>query len=474
MSSPRWTPQEVGRIMQASADPIKFAEDPLFLGQKLFPMQKEIMEEFYSKNYRELILIAGRQSGKTHLASTFALYETFKLLILDDPAAHFGLAPGSRIFIMCVAVSEKQARDSIFAQIIAKLQRSPFFKAFDPQVYSLEIRFKQKNVTLYCGTSSSASMVGRTVKCIIFDELAKFEETDSKRGAWNVYNSLSRSTVAFGGEGKRISISSPNHVDDIIMTLHHRADEVPDMMSRKIPTWEFNPNIDFESYDMQNELKRDPESFWTDYGCEPLAVTANYFGNPEILKCTNSPNLLDLLYNDQRFDVPPRTYVLAGDPALKHDGFGFALAHLEFDTVIIDGLYRFKDPMGGELSPTAVKDKILRAVDTFHPIQVVFDTWMFPEMQEEIRMKGIPVENHIVNKETYDRVKELFYQDKILVCDYPFVIEELRQLRLIRGKKVDHPKGGSKDVSDSLANCVYLLDNIFDKPQMPLITGMTV
>ena len=105
---------------------------------------------------------------------------------------------------------------------------------------------------------------------------------------------------------------------------------------------------------------------------------------------------------------------------------------------------------------------------------VVFDTWSFPETQEEIRRKGIPVMTHIVKKDEYDKVKELFYTEKIHVCNYPFVIDELKNLRIYRGKRVDHPPGGSKDTCDALANNVWAQQELFGMPTIPLIPGMAV
>jgi len=181
-----------------------------------------------------------------------------------------------------------------------------------------------------------------------------------------------------------------------------------------------------------------------------------------------------MYFDDSLKSVPSASYVLVGDPALKHDAFGLAIGHLELDEFHIDGLWKLKAEGNIELNPLDIKDKILGIVDAFHPFCAVFDTWGFPEIQEEIRRKGIPVETHIVNKENYDRVKELFYQGKLRVCNYPFVIEELQNLRLYRGKKVDHPPGGSKDVADALANCVWQLEEMFGVITRPLVVGMTV
>ncbi len=476
MVSLTWTLKEHALIMKASKDPIFFAENPFFLGLTLYPMQKEILKAFYDGNYRELILLIGRRGSKSFLASIFALFETFKLLILDEPAEYYSLAPGTKIFIMARAVSEDQARDTIFSQIKTKLQRSPFFTRSAPKIYSLEIQFPKKSIIIYCGTSSSASMVGRDVKCLIIDEIAKFDDSKtSKRGAWNVYNSLSRNTALFGNEGKKIILSSPTHVDDIIMGLYTRSQQFDNMLGIRCPTWEANPHISFDSPDMQMELAKDPISFWTDFGCRPSSLTEFYFGNREILRVTEQQNILELFANKIPFTVTPRTYVLAGDPALKHDAFGIGLGHLELNEYHIDGLWRLKPEGQNELDPFKVCDFILSIIDKFHPIYTVFDSWFFLEMQERIKRKGVPVLTHMVKKEDYDRVKELLYTEKLVICDYPFVLEELKNLKLYRGKKVDHPPGGSKDVADVLANVVWALDNTsLQRPSTPLVIGQVV
>lgn len=475
-----WSFKELSTIQKALVDPVVFAEDPFFLGLNLYDKQKEVMRQFYAGNpngtpYRELVMMLGRQSGKTFLTSIFALYEAFMLLILEDPAVHYDLAPGSKIFILCVAVSETQARDTIYSQITAKITRSPFFKRMNPKIYSLEIRFERKGIYIFCGTSSSASMVGRTVKLLIIDEIAKFEESSSKRGAWNVYNSLARSTVLFGNAGKRIIISSPMHSDDVIVQLIERTKMYDDMLGLVYPTWEFNPKISFDSPEMQRELAKDPISFWTDYGVRPLSITEFYFGNRDILRVEETKtNLLDVYFSKATMAVPPYMYVLAGDPALKHDAFGLGIGHVELDEYHIDGLWALKSLVGSELDPLQVTDHILGIIDTFKPLITVFDTWAFPEMQERIRRKGVPVLQNIVVKDNYDKVKELFYQRHLHVCNYPFVIDELKNLRLIRGKKVDHPKGGSKDVADALANVIWGLETSLAMPTRPLITGLVV
>jgi len=411
-------------------------------------------------------------SGKTFLASCFAAYEAFKLLIKPDPAAYYNLAPGSPIFIVVVATSEKQAYDTIFNEIKQKLMRSPFFREYHPRFLMNEIIFQSKNVRILCGTSSSASLVGRNVKLAIFDELARFEESTSKRGAWEVYTSLKRSTATFGKEGYCISISSIRHPNDIMMTLYRQAQTNPRMFALKFATWEFNPNFKLE--DFKFELQRDPLAFWRDFGSKPFAGQAPFFANIDVVPFDSSiPNNLELLARGEKtYFNEEATYVLAGDPAIRHDAFGLAIVHeVEPGQYVCDGLYRFK-PMGTDLSPVEIKNFILRVLDHCNVITAVFDTWNFPELQEEIRSHGVEVLNHIVRKEDYDRFKEFCFKRCIRICDYPILRQELEQLQIVNVKRVDHPPGGSKDVADALVNALWAISEF--QPELPLNVAVIV
>jgi len=446
------------KILKALDDPVFFAEDSYFLGCELYPKQAEVLKEFYEGGFRELVLISGMRSGKTFLASVFAAYEAFKLLTKADPIEYYGLAPGSLIFIVVVATSEKQAYDTIFNEIRNRIVRSPFFREYRPRFLMNEIIFPTKNIRILCGTSLSASSVGRNVKLAIFDELARFEESTSKRGAWEVYTSLKRSTSTFGDEGYCISISSIRHQTDIMMTLYRQAETNPKMLALRFATWEFNPRFKLE--DFEDELNRDPLAFWRDYGSTPMAGRMPFLPNPDIVPFDSGiPNNLELLAEglSTRFNREA-SYVLAGDPAIRHDAFGLALVHETTPgEYVCDGLFRFKPSRGIDLSPVEVKNFVLKVLDSCNVTDVVFDTWNFPELQEEIRLRGVLVHNHIVRKEDYDRFKELVYRRGIRICEYPILRQELEQLQIVNVRRVDHLPGGSKDVADALMNALWCI-----------------
>jgi len=474
-------------IMKALRDPVFFNRHPYFCGYDLYPKLNEIMRQFYETDsngqpkYNELIMICGMRSGKTTLAGRIALYELFKLLIQPDPAAAYGLEPGDEIFIIGVAKSEDQAHDTIFTKIKTPLLRSPFFREYNPKIYNLEVRFPEKNVTVLCGCASAGSMVGRNVKAVVFDELSKFDDTQSQRGAWQIYTQLSKSTQTFGLEGKRIVTTSPLHVNDIGMQLLERSEKHPHMLGIQAATWELNPrpNFQFDSPTMRAERDRDLLTFWRDYGAQPFASVEAYFRDPDLISFELPRNALEMYFKGEA--VPYETTgitVLSGDPAKKHDAFGLCLARLDLSgpfkpdepqgTIFAEGLYRLKPTAKRELDPIYVKDKICDIIRKFHVRYAVFDTWNYPEAQETIRRMGVPVFNHIVKKDDYDRLKRRMYYRSVKLCPYDVLRKELLNLQLINAKRIDHVRGGSKDVADALANAIWLLDEALPKKHMPV------
>ena len=475
--------EKMSLILKASEDPAFFNSHEYFCGYSLYPKLEEIMAEFYTYDrhgtplYNELDMICGKKSGKTTLASRICCYETFDLLIRPDPAAHYGLEPGTEIFIIGLAKSEEQAHDTIFSKIRTVIKRSPFFRSFNPKFYSLEIRFPTKNVNILCGCSSSGSMTGRLVKAICFDEISQFDETQSQRGAWQVYSLLSKDTHPFGFHGKRIVTTSPRHVNDIGMQLLDRAKTHPRMLWVHEPTWKLNPTsiYAYDSPEMKAERDKDPLTFWRDFGAEPWSSLETYYREPDIITFEEDIQNVLRLFFEENILLPPssNTYVFTGDPAKKYDAFGMCLAHIEFTgkategepngTIVADGLYRLKPTKKRELDPIFVKDKILKVIKTFLVRYAIFDTWNYPEAQEAIRRLGVPVMNHVVRKEDHDSVKRRLYFKKLKLCPYPILGDELKNLQVINAKKVDHPKGGHKDVADTLANAVWALENALPK-----------
>lgn len=91
---------------------------------------QSVLDKYNSgQNFRELVLVLGRRSGKDFMTSLIALYEAMKLLELPggSPFKYYNIAPGNPIYIITVATSADQAR-ILFNEIKTKMQTSEYFK----------------------------------------------------------------------------------------------------------------------------------------------------------------------------------------------------------------------------------------------------------------------------------------------------------------------------------------------------------
>lgn len=459
--------------IRALSDPVYFAEN--IVGITPFPKQAEVLREFYRKDkiYTHLIMTCGMRSGKSELGAMITTYEIFKLIMLGNPQAHYGIAPGTPIFVLHVANSRQQAKDTIYAQTAGLLKKRDWFVRHGMQERSEEFFFPQYNIVLRCDHSNSASLAGRTAKCVFMDETARFKDNSGKFSGEAVYFTVSRAVQTFGKQGKVISISSPIYEGDFQMKLMRMGDEIPSFLTYHLPTWEMNPHITKES--LAAEFKLNPETAWRDYGAKPPAASEAYFRDPISVRLAFKRDFFSTIIPDDPPIIKPGIipqkgvrYFMAGDPAFKNDAFGLALVHREGTGMVVDFTYRFtqteEEP---EINAEKVKDFIIQVGRRFPLHTFVVDTWQFPETVQAIEQSGIYVEQNVVKKEQYDLLKEYIYTGNIKIPEDEILKDELLQLELRLGTKVDHPKDGSKDVADALANAVWVChQEIGTKPEV--------
>ena len=308
--------------------------------------------------------------------------------------------------------------------------------------------------------------------CVILDELARFKTTGGERSASLVYETLKRTLATFGKEGKIISISSPLYKDDFMMQLLRHGKNVDSVMTVHKPTWECNPNIKME--DLQMEFDRNPESAWRDFGAQPPESLEAYFKEPHRIENCVEHGVPQPVEEFMLPDIEPinEPCYLAGDPAYKNDRFGLALAYRDDDEDIIRvPLAHSFQPRGKDVSEIDAKrvvDYIVKLIETHNVVKFYVDIWNYPSALQKIRQNGVMVEQNTVQKEEYDTLKEKIYTGEISLPPNDLLVKELKQLELINGQKVDHPKKGSKDIADAVANAVYNCFNDTDNAVEPM------
>lgn len=131
--------------------------------------------------------------GKTTMASIIIPYMCHWVLCLRDPQDFYDLLPGSRIAFMQMSTSEDQAKETVFGDIKARIEYSPWFQRnypIDPK-FTNQIRFP-KDIWVLPGNSAETTFEGYNILGGILDEADSHKVTKDKDYAelgWNTINS---------------------------------------------------------------------------------------------------------------------------------------------------------------------------------------------------------------------------------------------------------------------------------------------
>ena len=131
--------------------------------------------------------------GKTTMASIVIPYMCHWILCLKDPQGYYDLLPGSRIAFMQMSTSDDQAKETVFGDIKARIEYSPWFQRnypIDPK-FTTQIRFS-KDIWVLPGNSAETTFEGYNILGGILDEADSHKRTKDKDYAevgWDTINS---------------------------------------------------------------------------------------------------------------------------------------------------------------------------------------------------------------------------------------------------------------------------------------------
>jgi len=435
-------------------------------GVDLWPKQREIIGTFYEGSYRELVQCMGMRSSKSFMSALIGAIETARWLLLPDPWAAYNIIPGTDVYGVFTAPSLRQVKKYTFMFFKNILKRSWWFQTLDPEYLGESVRFPGRGLEVMAIPSSSAGQAGGTFLFAIMDEVARFVDTEGHRGGDMVYDTLNRGTKTLNG--KLMTLSSPLFNGDKIMRLIEEAKTTPSMLAYHLATWEINPNLPREKFD--EDFRRDPEKAKRDFGAIPSYAIEPYYMEPERIQMDPDRRNPYIITEDSTIEGLKRQegvkYYLHGDPAIRNDAFGLAVAHLDPNgKAIVDLVHRFLPPQGREINARHVRQVILNVHRILKLSAVTFDMWNYPIIIQDLKDMRIPVDILIIKKEQHDHLKERIYGKTISIPMHKFetrdprmpenAIQELRELELVKGQKVDHPSTGSKDVADAIAGAVW-------------------
>jgi len=462
------------------------------------------VDDVFNYFAKELILACGRRGGKTFLASIISTYEAYKLIIKDNPQSYYHMAEDEIIKIVNIASSGDQALE-LATQIQNRIFNSDWFLPYIANFNDSEIELRTKHdikkmkneekiygkplkkrntiriESLLCSARGSR---GGSVIVVLFDELAHFVDNEGNRGGKRVYEGLTPSGATFGKDSKIICISSPFTKSGIFYELFNNSFDDKDTRMLQLPTWEMNPNIEFDF--LKSRYKKEPEAFWTEYGAQFSTTVTGFFKFPEkIDECVSVIQYEDS-YNDEgelkkvpiyrceteRSNNRHKHYI-ALDPATDNNGYALAMVHCETDNlgrqiVVVDRWKKWTidDPEFSAydfIDIEIIDEYVMQLTRDFRVEKIVYDQFESAASIQKFVKVGINAEKtHFTrqyNMKIYKNLRSIIYDKRMSLLHNDDGIRELKYLQEKKvGKKqflIEAPKSGdvtTDDLADVLAN----------------------
>ena len=450
----------------------------------------------------EVTLAWGTGAGKTALGADLFCYYAHKILPGIANGSFFKkykLQGDKPVFFFCLATRTEQARDNFFAEVRGRIERSPWFqKRFPPDegirsriIFTQQTKRRGKWVRRPVPLiieplgSSERGPLAYDCFCCAIDEAGWFVESEGKLGdlAENLYHRIhSRMVSRFLGDGVLMNLSAPRYVDDFVQRRVRQIERGKDtrLYASRKAVWETRPQLVAELEDgkwfefphpdtgrltpipmsLQAAFESNPDMSWRDFGAVPVSTLTPL--DPKaaefLHKCATLPGASSQ-------PEPGALYYVHGDIGLTKDACVVAMVHVcgftaeDEPIVAVDRVQ-----MVGQRSDTGqveledVKRLVLSWRDEGYRIaQASFDRFQSADLRQRLQRMGLRTKLVSVDAttEAYDRLKVLLHEGRFaFFAGTPATDRferEYRSLELVRGVKVDHPPGGSKDAADAIA-----------------------
>lgn len=264
-------------------------------------------------SFQEAMMTGAIGIGKTTFASIVLPYMVHWVLCIKDPQAFFNLMPGSRIAFMMMSTSEDQAREVIFADVVARIKHSAWFKKWpqDP-TFKNQMRWPEKDIWIVPGDSSETTFEGYNILGGVLDEMDSHRVTPKADYAENGYNTISnRITSRFQDRGLLILIGQMKKSSGFAAKKYEAFQQEENAYTSRMTIW--------ESFGWDKYLKEDGtrDSFWFDRRrkIEIPALMATIMDNPDFME-------IPTIYKKQFMNDPDKALKdLAGIPPVVGNPF---------------------------------------------------------------------------------------------------------------------------------------------------------
>jgi hypothetical protein len=398
-----------------------------------------------TKQVRELWVIGGRRGGKDTIASLVAVFAS-----LRDYGKQ--LRRGERAVVMCLATDRQQA------QIVLRFIIAHFD---NPVLRPLVVRETRDGLELSNGvdivvtTSDYRSVRGRTIACVIFDEVAFWPQTENSSSPdTEIYKAVVPGMITLYPHSILVGITTPYGRRGLAyqkwQDCFGKDDE--DVLVVKAASRVLNPTLPLAL--IEKELELDPEAASAEWLAEWRNDLRNYVDR----------EALDAVTFSQRFELPPQPgiayagFIDASGGGSGGDSFALAIAHADGTTGVLDAVREWKPPY----SPAAVVAEASALMKTYRIGSAQSDKWGAGFVRELFEQHNITCDQSAEPKSAiYLEFLPIINSHRCELLDLPKLRQQLLGLerRVPRGghESVDHGPGGRDDVANAVAGVLVLV-----------------
>lgn len=125
----------------------------------------------------------------------------------------------------------------------------------------------------------------------------------------------------------------------------------------------------------------------------------------------------------------------------------------------VEGAMGIKASRGSEVDIDFVEGLFCFLKEHINIVWITSDSYESRSSRQTFKKLGINtgVVSTVTTNEPYTELKEAIKTGRILLPDNKILLKEIREIERMDNGKIDHPQQGSKDISDAVAACIYVL-----------------
>lgn len=405
--------------------------------QVTYDLQMDGMPQFLASG------LVHHNSGKSVVVAMISTYLTHRILMSQSPTGILGIDNATVLHGTFVALTQKQASDTLWTPYYNYVLASPWFQAYHDLIrrherrYGIEVMkirdtfilYSHRNFVIYPAGPDGRILRGRTRILAVIDEVAYFDnDAQSKKikvSAGAVYGALDRSLATVRAKERRqveagydeaftgyfCNISSPVHARDKINELLRMAVGSKTLLGIHAPTWKMNPDMPRDSQFLLEAFRRDPVGAARDYGAEAPLSASPFITQPTFIAdairekgrnlCVYTHNIIRHKDGErQRYGTlvkaatTTRPSVLAIDAGYSNNSFALVVGSRGDDGIIsVDCLVEIVPKPGIPLNYTLIFDELLVPLCKLRNVKVMLaDQWQSLKLLQDAKLKVPSIE----------------------------------------------------------------------------------